>query len=378
VNRNADNFFANTEQLAYCTPNIVPGIDFSADPLLHGHNFSYLDTQPKRLGSPNFTHIPVNAPRCPVMNFQQDGHMAMRNPKGRANYEPNSWGRNGGPRENPEIGFKSFPAEVQGTKQRIRSETFSDHYSQARQFFTSQEPIEQKHIGDALVFELSKVERVDIRARAVSHLRNIDEGLAAIVADGLGLDLPEPARAAKPTRDLPSSAKLSILANGPKDFEGRKTGVLLPDGSSADLFDGLIKALDAEGPVWEVVAPKIGGVTLDNGTKVAAKQKIDGGPSVLFDAVAVLPPNSGATILAKDATAKDFVSDAFTPCKFIGHSAAADALFNAAGVPGRDDRFFALAKGKDAKAFVAKCRDLRFWQRELDVDLDAASLNGVS
>ena len=371
LNRNVDNFFANTEQVAYCTQNIVPGIDFSDDPLLHGRNFSYLDTQLKRLGSPNFTHLPVNAPRCPVMNFQQDGHMAMRNPKGRANYEPNSWGAEGGPRENPAIGFKSFPAEVQGTKQRIRSETFADHYSQARQFFVSQLPIEQKHIGDALVFELSKVERVDIRARAVSHLRNIDEALAGRVADGLGLDLPDAAQAAKPTIDLPASAKLSILANGPKSFKGRKMGLLLTDGSSADLFDALTKALTAEGAVWEVVAPKIGGVTLDNGTKVAAKQKIDGGPSVLFDAVALLPSAEGAALLAQDGASKDFVADAFGHCKFIGHVAAAKPLIDAARVPELDEGFIALGKAKDAKALVTACRDLRFWPREMKVDLDA-------
>ena len=375
LNRNVDNFFASTEQVAFCTQNVVPGIDFSDDPLLHGRNFSYLDTQLKRLGGPNFTHIPVNAPRCPVMNFQQDGHMAMHNPKGRANYEPNSWGPDGGPRENPTIGYRSYPAEVQGTKQRIRAETFSDHYSQARQFFVSQLPIEQKHIGDALVFELSKVERVDIRARAVSHLRLIDEGLAATVADGLGLDLPEPAKAAKPTLELSPSPKLSIVANGPKDFKGRKMGILLTDGSSAELFAGLTKALDAVGGLWEVVAPKIGGVTLDDGTRVAAKQKIDGGPSVLYDAVAVLPSSAGVAMLAKDATAKDFVADAFAHCKFIGHSADAEALFQAAGVTDRDEGFIALAKAKEAKAFVAKCGELRFWPRELEVDLDAASLN---
>ncbi|UAK23232.1 catalase [Sphingomonas nostoxanthinifaciens] len=374
LNRNVDNFFANTEQVAFCTQNIVPGIDFSDDPLLHGRNFSYLDTQLKRLGSPNFTHLPINAPRCPVANFQQDGHMAMRNPKGRANYEPNSWGPEGGPRENPEIGFQSFPADVQSTKQRIRSETFADHYSQARQFFVSQQPVEQKHIGDALVFELSKVERVDIRARAVSHLRNIDEGLAATVADGLGLALPDAAKAAKPTLDLPPSPALSILGNGPKSFKGRKMGIFLTDGSDAALFTALTGALDAEGAVWEVVAPKIGGVTLDDGTAVAAKQKIDGGPSVLFDAVAVLPSAAGVQLLARDAPSKDFVSDAFAHCKFIGVGANAKPLFDEARVPLElDDGFVPLAKPKDAKAFVEACRTLRYWPRELKVDLDAAS-----
>jgi catalase len=380
LNRNVDNFFANTEQVAFCTQNIVPGIDFSDDPLLHGRNFSYLDTQLKRLGSPNFTHLPINAPRCPVMNFQQDGHMAMRNPVGRANYEPNSWGADGGPRENPEIGFKSFPAEIPAiTKQRIRSETFSDHYSQARMFFTSQQPIEQKHIGDALVFELSKVERVDIRARAVSHLRNIDKGLAATVADGLGMELPDAAKAAKPTQDLPPSAKLSILGNGPGSFKGRKMGLFLTDGSEAALFNALTAALDAEGAVWDVIAPKIGGVTLDNGTVVAAKHKIDGGPSVLFDAVAILPSADGAAMLAKDAASKDFVSDAFGHCKYIGYGANAQPLFEASRLPAElDAGFVSLVKAKDAAGFIKTCRDLRFWPRELNVDFDAASLKAKS
>ncbi|TVV71638.1 catalase [Sphingomonas solaris] len=375
LNRNVDNFFANTEQVAFCTQNVPPGIDFSDDPLLHGRNFSYLDTQLKRLGSPNFTHLPINAPRSPVRNFQQDGHMAMRNPKGRANYEPNSWGADGGPRENQEIGFKSFPAEVQGTKQRIRSETFADHYSQARQFFISQLPIEQKHLSDALVFELSKVERIDIRARAVSHLLNIDNGLAATVADGLGMALPDPAKAAMPTMDLLPSPKLSILVNGPDSFKGRKMGIFLTDGSDAAMFTALTAALEDEGAMWEVVAPKIGGVTLDDGTVVAAKHKIDGGPSVLFDAVAVLPSAEGVLLLAKDAASKDFISDAFGHCKFIGVGENAKPLFDEARIPPElDAGFVPLAKVKDARTLIVACRDLRFWPREMNVDLDAGSV----
>jgi catalase len=151
-------------------------------------------------------------------------------------------------------------------------------------------------------------------------------------------------------------------------------GILLTDGSSAELFAALTKALEAEGALWEVVAPKIGGVTLDDGTKVAAQQKVDGGPSVLYDAVAVLPSEAGAAVLAKDATAKDFVADAFAHCKFIGHSAAAMGLFDAAGVTERDEGFVSLAKTQDAGAFVSQCRALRLWSRELGVDLDAASL----
>ena len=151
LNRLVDNFFLETEQVAFCTQNVVPGIDFSDDPLLQGWNFSYLDTQLKRLGSPNFTHIPINSPRhAPVANFQQDGHMAMRNPKGRANYEPNSWGADGGPRENPADGYRSYPEKVDAPKIRARPESFADHYSQARQFYISQTAAwEQYHIANA-------------------------------------------------------------------------------------------------------------------------------------------------------------------------------------------------------------------------------------
>lgn len=298
--------------------------------------------------------------------------MAMVNPKGRANYEPNSWGPEGGPRENPDIGFKSFPAPVQGEKVRIRSETFADHYSQARMFYLSQLPIEQKHLGDALVFELSKCQRVDIRARSVSHLRNIDEGLATTVANGLGMALPAAAKAAKPTLDLPMSDALSILKNGPDSFKGRKMAILLTDGSSSTLFESLTTAVEAAGAVWEVIAPKIGGVTLDNGEAVEARQKIDGGPSVLYDAVAVLPSEEGALLLSKDAAAKDFVSDAFAHCKFIGHTSEAATLFSEARIPPElDEGFFALTSAKDVKAFIAQCASLRLWPRELKVDLDA-------
>jgi catalase len=161
LDRMPDNFFAETEQVAFMTQNVPPGIDFSNDPLLQGRNFSYLDTQLKRLGGPNFTHIPINAPKCPMHNFQQDGHMAMRNPVGRANYQPNSWGL--GPREHPQKGFRSFADAEEGQKVRLRAESFADHYSQARQFFISQTMIEQKHIAAAITFELSKVETPVIR-----------------------------------------------------------------------------------------------------------------------------------------------------------------------------------------------------------------------
>ncbi len=377
LDRVVDNFFAETEQVAFCTQNVPPGIDFSNDPLLQGRNFSYLDTQIKRLGSPNFTHIPINAPKCPMAHFQQDGHMAMRNPAGRVNYEPNSWGATlGGPREDPVRGFTSFAESADGPKQRVRSESFADHYSQARQFFVSQTPIEQKHIGDALVFELSKVERPDIRSRTVSHLLNIDAMLAATVASGLGLALPDPAVAArKPISDLPASDRLSIVKNGPQSFKGRKLGILLSDGADAAVFRALLKAVDAEGAVYEVIAPKIAGVTLSDGVTVAAKHKIDGGPSVLFDAVAILLSTEGGELLSGDAAAKDFATDAFAHCKYLGFSAEAQPIFVKAGLVGDlDEACLPLTKAADAKAFIEACRSLRYWPRELKVDLDAATV----
>jgi catalase len=314
LDRCVDNFFAETEQVAFCTQNIVPGIDFSNDPLLQGRNFSYLDTQLKRLGSPNFTHIPINAPKCPLAHFQQDGHMALVNPKGRVNYEPNSWsGEASGPRESPEKGFRSFPAEEEGAKLRIRSETFADHYSQARQFYVSQTDTEQNHIANALIFELSKVERLAIRARMVSHLLNIHPDLAKQVAEGLGLkEMPNKADAAKPTQEnLKRSPALSILLNGPKSFKGRKVGALVTDGVDVGILEPLKTALNEEGALLEIIAPKVGGVEASDGSWIEAAQKTDGGPSVLYDAVALLPSEDGAKLLAQEPAARDFVADAF-------------------------------------------------------------------
>ncbi|MDY7103318.1 MAG: catalase [Actinomycetota bacterium] len=372
LDRVVDNFFAETEQVAFCTQNVVPGIDFTNDPLLQGRNFSYLDTQLKRLGGPNFTHLPVNAPRCPFANFQQDGHMAMTNPAGRANYEPNSWsGDAAGPREDPANGYHSYPRTESGETRRVRSETFADHFSQARQFYVSQTPVEQAHIADAFTFELSKVETPQIRVRMVANLRNVDDGLAQQVADGLGLaELPEatePARA--PITDLPASPALSIILNGPESFAGRKIGALVTNGTDAGVLGALRTACEKEGTILELVAPTVGGVTLSDGTDVAADEKIDGGPSVLYDAVAVLPSADGAETLAQDATAKDFVSDAFAHAKFIGHVDASAALLRAAGVAEQvDDGFVALDGTESAAGFLEACRSLRYWDREARVD----------
>jgi catalase len=368
LDRVVDNFFAETEQVAFCTQNVVPGIDFTNDPLLQGRNFSYLDTQLKRLGSPNFTHIPVNAPRCPVAHFQQDGHMAMSNPKGRANYEPNSWGDQGGPRENPAVGYRSFPAVDDGAKRRLRPESFADHYSQARMFYRSQTPVEQTHLGDAIVFELSKVETPAIRHRVVSSLRNVDDDLAQHVADGLGLDeLPEPLEPARAPIDVETSPALSMLAHPLESFAGRKLGVLVSPGTDAKTLRMLRKAADAEGMMFAVVAPTVEGVTDSEGNPIDVAEKIDGGPSVLFDAVAVVVAPEQADAIAAHPGAKDFVSDAHVHKKFVAYTAAVDALFAGAGVQVDDAPGYHHLDGsrKTADAFIAMCRGVRAWDRTI-------------
>ncbi|MBY5581774.1 catalase [Rhizobium leguminosarum] len=370
LDRMPDNFFAETEQVAFMTQNVPPGIDFSNDPLLQGRNFSYLDTQLKRLGGPNFTHLPINAPKCPFHNFQQDGHMAMRNPVGRVNYQPNSW--NDGPRESPVQGYRHFPAEEQGAKVRLRPESFADHYSQARQFYISQTPPEQRHIAAALTFELSKVETPVIRERMVSHLMNIDETLASKVGHALGFkSMPNPADAAMPTRqDLEPSPALSIIERGPKRFEGRKLGILVSDGTDAAIFKALLAEITEQKAAFEVIAPKIGGVTLSDGNWIEAHQMIDGGPSVLYDAVALLPSAEGTGDLLKEATARDFVADAFVHCKFIGYVETALPLMQKAGIADSlDEGVMALAAAKDVTAFIKALGKLRVWGREPSVKL---------
>lgn len=370
LDRMPDNFFAETEQVAFMTQNVPPGVDFSNDPLLQGRNFSYLDTQLKRLGGPNFTHIPINAPKCPFHNFQQDGHMAMRNPVGRVNYEPNSFEQ--GPRESPQRGFRSFADAEEGRKVRLRPESFADHYSQARQFFNSQAPVEQRHIAMALTFELAKVETAVVRERMVAHLLNIDETLAQTVADRLGFKaMPKAADAAvAPRDDLAPSSALSIVENGPDSFTGRKVGVLVSAGSDAKLLKWLQGAVEKEGATVEIVSPKVGGAKADDGSWIEGRHMIDGAPSVLFDAVALLLSDEAAQRLAEEAAARDFVADAFAHCKFIGYTPGAAPLLRKAGVePEGDEGLLVLESKGTIAAFVTACRKLRIWAREMAVKI---------
>lgn len=339
LDRNPDNFFAETEQVAYCPANIVPGIDFTNDPLLQGRLFSYLDTQKSRLGTANFHQLPINAPKCPMMNFQRDGMMQMTIPKGRANYEPNSLsvaGEDGGPRECPVTGFKTVQGgtgeQEQGDKLRVRADLFSDHYSQARLFWRSQTQSEQAHIASSFVFELSKVGLAHVPPRMVGNLLNVDETLAQRVADGLGIELPKINPAAREPVDLPPSPALSIHDNMLDTIDGRKVGILIADGSDASALKKLKDAIAKAGATAFVVAPKVGKVQLSDGKTIRADGQLAGSPSQIFDAVAVLVSNEGAQSLSREAAAIQWVMDAFGHLKAIGYSEEGLLLLERAGI----------------------------------------------
>jgi catalase len=365
LNRWPDNFFAETEQVAFCPTHIVPGIDFSNDPLLQGRLFSYLDTQLSRLGSPNFHQLPINAPKCPFANLQRDGHMQHRVPTGRVNYEPSSLDP-ASPRA-VAAGFRSFaqPAD-DGIKGRVRAESFADHYTQARLFFRSQTGIEQTHLAGALVFELSKVATAEIRTRIVGHLRNVDENLAQRVADGLGLiELPDPAEAKVAAQDMAPSRPLSIVANMKPTLEGRCVGVLVDEGSDAKQVKRIIDAARRAKASVKIVAPKIGGATLSDGSVLAADGQLAGTPSVIFDAVAVIVNNSAAARLAQEAAACDFVRHAFAHLKAIAFNEDAKPLLEACGIE-EAQRDEGVVPADDAERFIAAA-STRQWEREAKV-----------
>jgi len=371
LDRNPDNFFAETEQVAFCPANVVPGIDFSNDPLLQGRLFSYLDTQLSRLGGPNFHEIPVNAPKCPMANFQRDGHMRTTVQAGRVNYEPNSLAPDGA-RENPKRGFRSAPRPESGGALRVREEAFADHYSHARLFWLSQTEPEQNHIASAFIFELSKVETPAIRARVISHLVHVDADLAARVARGIGLaGAPEAAPARAPVKKMPPSPALSILAKSPETIKGRVVACLVTDGADGAVVAQLKKAVTGEGAKLKIVAPRIGGVALAGGEKLAADFALPGGPSVLFDAVVLAPSAAGAAELAGESAALDFVRDAFAHLKVIGFTDGASALLVASGIAvEKDDAgLVPLAGQKGVAEFVKRASRLRMWEREPKVRL---------
>ena len=362
LDRNPVNFFAETEQVAFCPTHIVPGIDFTNDPLLQGRLFSYLDTQMTRLGGPNFAEIPINRPQCPVMNFQRDGHMQVGAQQGRVNYSPNSLASSG-PREDPKRGYVSFAEPEQGDKLRIRSSSFSDHFSQARQFFYSLSEPEQNHLVAAFTFELSKVETKAVRSRMLSQLANVDMKVAQRVASGLGHEDPiQNAPTSTKTRmDLKASPALSILGKFKPTLQGRMVGCLIADGTDPALVLAVRAAAKANGAKMKVIAPKVEGAKGSDGKVIVADLQLAGGPSVLFDAVVLALSPAGAQQLATQAAAIGFVQDAFSHLKVIGHTDAATPLLQKANViPDRG----IIVLNASADAFISEAAKGRIWERE--------------
>jgi catalase len=328
--------------------------------LLQGRLFSYTDTQLSRLGGPNFHQIPVNRPRCPMHNFQRDALMQMEVPKGRVNYEPNSLAPDS-PRENPDAGFVTYPDTDSGDKVRVRSETFKDHYSQARMFFRSMTAPEQDHIVNAFAFELGKVETPEVRCRVLGHVKNVDAELCDRVEQALGM--PGQAYTIPPAKepiDMAPSPALSLLAKARPTLAGRKIGVLVSDGFEMALLEQLQALAEAEGAVLQVIGPTIGKVKSSGKETVTPDHAIAAAPSVLFDTVAVCAPDVEA--LKGQAAALNFLRDAYAHLKFIGITAASMPLLEAAGIA-VDDAVIEMETRADAAAYVEAAKQGRFWPR---------------
>ncbi len=371
LDRNPDNFFAETEQVAFCAAHIVPGVDFSNDPLLQGRIHSYLDTQISRLGGVNFHEIPINAPVAQVHNNQRDGMHRQTIHRGRVAYEPNSLAGGCPFQAGAKKGFVSFPEPVAEDKVRGKPEKFADHYSQATLFYRSQTPTEQAHIAAAFRFELTRVQTPAIRERMVALLRNVDEGLAAQLADELGLDLPPALPLALGKLVEPPVAKspaLSLSAYpGNTGVRGLKVAILVADDADLDAAQTVHDALVAQGAVPRYVAPRLGRI----GQDIEAEVTLEAAPGPLWDAVVV---GSGDK-LKKLGQAKEFIKDQYRHCKPILALAGAQALLEAAEVSaklpdGKDDPGVIVADGKAAggatERFVAALTKRRHFEREMD------------
>ncbi|WP_414694443.1 catalase HPII [Paraburkholderia sp.] len=362
LNRNPDNFFAETEQVAFHPGHVVPGIDFTNDPLLQGRLFSYIDTQISRLGGPNFHEIPINRPVCPFHNNQRDAMHRQTINVGRASYEPNSvsggWPKETAPKDG---GFESYQERMDGVKIRVRSESFADHFSQAKLFYGSMSEPEKEHIQAAYAFELGKVTKPEIRERTVNEiLANIDAGLAANVAQALGLPKPKPGR--KPGKPEPAnSPALSLLNRGQPGIKTRKIALLTAPGADADLLKQLRDAFAKEGATALVIAP-----TLEPIGEIAPDATIAGMPSVMFDAVFVPGGEKATEALTQSGDARHFVLEAFKHLKAVGAIDTGRLLLAAAQLP---EQAAGVATGdagdlkRVLKAFIETAGQHRVWSR---------------
>ena len=384
LNRNPDNFFAETEQVAFCAAHVVPGIDFSNDPLLAGRIHSYVDTQISRLGGPNFHEIPINTPVAQVHNNQRDGMHRQAIHRGRVSYEPNSLAGGCPFQAGAAQGFVSVPARIQAKeaqgKVRAKPEKFADHYTQARLFFDSQTPVEQAHIAAAFRFELSKVTVPAVRERMVASLRNVSDDLANQIAQGLGMQTLPPAMpraVAKPAKpEVDKSPALSLFARpGDRGLAGRKIAILVADGVVGQSAVDLHAALVAQGAVPRFVAPRIGPVATADQVAIDADASLENEPGFLFDALALPDGEAGVRTLAADGHTMECVKDHYRHCKTILVMPASSALLLKAQVPsalpsGEPDPGIVFgATAADFEAFIRGVARHRHPQRETDPPL---------
>ena len=386
LDRNPDNYFAETEQVAFCTAHVVPGIDFSNDPLLAGRLHSYIDTQITRLGGPNFHEIPINAPINQVHNNQRDGLHRQAINRGRVAYEPNSLAGGCPFQAGAAQGFVTFPARLaakeEAAKVRGKPEKFADHYTQATLFFDSQTPAEQAHIAAAFRFELSKLTVPAVRLRVVAQLRNVSEPLARQVAEGLGIkDLPAPLPKAleKPAKpEVNVSPALSLLARpGDGSIKARKIAILLANGSIGASAVEVHSALLAQGAVPRFVATRIGPVETSDGIAIEADASMENEPGFLFDALVLADGAQGVAVLMKDANTMAFIKDQYRHGKTIMAIGAGKALLDKAETSsqlssGEPDAGVVLAGSEVSKslsAFVKGISMHRHPQRETNPPL---------
>jgi catalase len=383
LNRNPDNFFAETEQVAFCTAHVVPGIDFTNDPLLAGRIHSYVDTQISRLGGPNFHELPINAPIAQVHNNQRDGMHRQAIHRGRVAYEPNSLAGGCPFQAGAAQGFMSVARRVDAKesadKVRIKPEKFADHYTQARLFFESQTEVEQAHIGNAFRFELSKVTVPAIRERVVASLLNAAPELAQRLAQDLGMALPAPLPPALETPATPEveqSPALSLMARpGDGGIRTRKVAVLVANGVEGASLQKVVSALMAEGAVPRLVGARLGTCSGSGGEKFAVDATMENSPGFLFDAL-VLPDGAQAvSSLDADAHTLEFLRDQYWHCKTILALGASSALLAEAQIPmvlpdGSADPGLILADAAGADdaiaAFIAAVGGPRHFGREND------------
>ena len=388
LDRNPDSYFAETEQVAFCTSHLVPGIGFTNDPLLQGRNFSYLDTQLSRLGGPNFHEIPINRPVCPFSNGQRDGMHRMTIDVGNTSYSPNSLDGNFPAPTTVELGgFATVPERVDGTVRRIRSASFDDHFSQATLFWNSMSAIEKEHIAAAFTFELSKLERVEIRERVLSAmLANIDTGLANAVASNLGLRTPKPAqerddiarsesggRRKRKQLSVSASPALSQLnpeTGVPGDLTGRKIAILVAEGSSASDVSAMKSALAKAGAKGLTLALKLGELK-GAGGPILVDHSIFTMPSVVFDAVYIPNGPDAMKVLWGSGVVLNFVAEAYKHAKAIAAGADVSDILVAAGIqasPGEESGIVIGGANAIAARFIATIGRHRVWGR---ADLDA-------